>query len=110
VLIVWSKDVIKGIAKRFGKSVSSSAHAQIRGMLSYKSPISGTTFVEDDSKYSTKTCSECGSLSGPSGFAGLSVRQWRCSACGADHDRDVNAARNTLFAGAGCAHEELAYV
>jgi len=32
------------------------------------------------------------------------------SACGAEHDRDVNAARNTLFAGAGCAHEELAYV
>ena len=110
VLIVWSKDKIKGIAKRFGKSVSSSAHAQIRGMLSYKSPISGTQFVEVASKYSTKTCSECGSPSDPTGFAGLSVRQWRCSACGSEHDRDVNAARNTLFVGAGCAPEELAYV
>ena len=109
VLIVWSKDKIKGIAKRFGKSVSSSAHAQIRGMLSYKSPISGTQFVEVASKYSTKTCSECGSPSGPTGFAGLSVRQWRCSACGSEHDRDVNAARNTLFVGAGCA-PEVAYV
>ncbi len=110
VLIVWSRDKIKGIAKRFGKSVSSSTHAQIRGMLSYKSPISGTQFVEIASKDSTKTCSECGSPSGPTGFAGLSVRQWRCSACGVEHDRDVNAARNTLFVGAGCAHEGLDYV
>jgi putative transposase len=109
-LIVWSKDNHRGIAKRFGKSVSSSAHAQIRQQLSYKMPISGGTFIETASKDSTKTCNECGKPTGPTGLAGLSVRQWRCSACGADHDRDVNAARNTLFAGAGCAHEELAYV
>jgi transposase len=105
VLIAWSKDKIKGIAKRFGKSVSSSAHAEIRGMLSYKMPISGGTFVETDSKYSTKTCSECGSQSGgPSGFAGLSVRHWSCP-CGAENERDVNAARNTLIAGVGLTHE-----
>ena len=29
----------------------------------------------------------------------LSVRQWSCAACGAVHDRDVNAARNILAAG-----------
>ena len=29
----------------------------------------------------------------------LSVRAWRCSACGAEHHRDVNAARNILAAG-----------
>ena len=109
VLIVWSKDNHKGIAKKFGKSVSSSAHAQIRGMLSYKSPTSGTTFIEAASKDSTKTCNECGSPSGPTGLAGLSVRQWVCRDCGAQHDRDVNAAINTLILGAGCAHE-VAYV
>jgi putative transposase len=109
VLIVWSKDNIKGIAKRFGKSVSSSAHAQIRGMLSYKSPTSGTQFIETDSKFSTKTCSECGSNTGPSGLTGLSVRSWVCRDCGVSHDRDTNAAVNTLIFGAGCAHE-VAYV
>jgi len=67
-------------------------------------PKSGGTYVEPESKFSTKTCSECGSQSGPTGFAGLSVRHWSCP-CGAEHDRDVNAARNTLFAGAGLALE-----
>jgi transposase len=39
----------------------------------------------------------------------LSVRQWECSACGAHHDRDVNAAINTLIVGAGMALEELRF-
>lgn len=108
--IAWSKDPINNIAKRFGKSVNSSAHAQLRQMLAYKAPKSGTRFVEVDSKCSTMTCNECGGRSGPTGFARLKVRQWRCSACGAEHDRDVNAARNTLLAAAGCAVEEARQV
>ena len=39
------------------------------------------------------------------GWGGLAVRQWRCSECGTLHDRDVNAARNTLFAGVGTTPE-----
>ena len=99
--IVWSKDRQTAIAKVFGKSVASAGHAQLRGMLAYKCTASGREFLEASSKYSTKTCSACGSLSGPTGYAGLSVRQWTCSACGAVHDRDVNAAINTLIAGVG---------
>ncbi len=105
IFIAFTKDKISGIAKRFGKSVASSAHYQLRQMLSYKMPKSGGTYVEPDSKLSTKTCDECGSPSAPTGLAGLSVRQWVCRVCGASHDRDVNAARNTLFVGAGYAHE-----
>jgi len=109
IFIAFTKDNIKGMAKRFGKSVASSAHYQLRQMLSYKMPKSGGTYVEPESKFSTKTCSECGSQSGPTGFAGLSVRQWVCRDCGASHDRDVNAAINTLAAAAGCAVEGYAY-
>ena len=108
VVIAWSKDNTKGIAKRFGKSVTSSAHAQLRSMLSYKSPKSGTKFIEVASKNSTKICSECGSLSGPTGWVGLSVRNWACKECGTPHDRDINAAINTLKTGAGYAHERYA--
>jgi len=35
----------------------------------------------------------------------LSVRHWRCIGCGTLHDRDQNAAVNTLIAGAGTALE-----
>ena len=99
--IVWSKDNDKGLARSFGKSVASAAHAQLRGMLAYKCPASGRQYLEVPSRFSTKTCSACGSLSGLTGYAGLQVRQWVCAACGSAHDRDVHAAINTLHAGVG---------
>lgn len=95
-LIVFSKDNHQAISKRFGKSVSSSGHSQLRQMLAYKSRAGGRRYVEVDSKNSTRTCSACGSPSGPTGLAGLSIRTWECVACGAQHDRDINAAVNTL--------------
>jgi transposase len=111
--IAFSKDNHSIIRKRFGKSVASSGHAQLRQMLSYKSKCRTDglgVYVEVDSRNSTKTCSACGALSGPTGLSGLKVRQWTCAHCGAEHDRDVNAAINTLIAGAGLAHERLARV
>ena len=109
VEIHFSRDNNKRIAKKFGKSVGSSGHAQLRGMLAYKSPLSGTRYVEVDAKYSTLTCSVCGALSGPRGLSGLAERQWTCADCGSSHDRDINAALNTLIAGAGSALEGCAF-
>jgi transposase len=74
--LVWSKDRQTAIAKTLGKSVASAGHAQLRGMLAYKCTASGREFLEVPSQYSTKTCSACGSRSGPTGYAGLRVRQW----------------------------------
>lgn len=102
--IAFSKDRISSIARRFGKSVASSGHYQIRQMLSYKSPASGTKYVEPDSPNSTRRCSSCGALTGPTGLSGLKVRQWTCC-CGAEHDRDQNAGMNTLIDGLGMSHE-----
>jgi putative transposase len=109
-LIAFSADRHSAIARRFGKSVASSGHHQLRSMLSYKSRTGGTTYVEPDSKNSTRTCSACGALTGPQGWAGLKVREWDCGACGAHHDRDTNAGMNALISGAGLAHERLARV
>ena len=53
-------------------------------------------FEEVNEAFSTQTCSCCGSIppSSPKGRASLGIRRWTCSDCGAEHDRDTNAARN----------------
>lgn len=100
-LIAFSKDRVKGLAKSFGKAVTSAAHAQLRAQLRYKSLAGGSEYVEVEPKNSTRTCSNCGALSGPHGWAQLEVRLWVCVRCGAIHDRDQNAAINALIAGRG---------
>jgi putative transposase len=107
-VIVFSKDKIKDIAQRgrgpvhFGKHVASAAHYQLRQMLAYKcSRTGGRSYIEVDGRDSTMTCSNCGTKSGPVGLSGLAVRQWRCKDCGGLHDRDINAAMNTLRVGVG---------
>jgi transposase len=107
-LIGWSRDPIQKMSHRFGKNVMSSGHGQLRVMLSYKSPKSGTRFVEVACKGSTMTCSACGANTGPKGWAGLKVRHWECIGCGALHDRDRNSAINTLKAAAGYVDEGCA--
>lgn len=103
-VIAFSADRHSAIARRFGKSVTSSSHYQLRQMLAYKSRAGGRRYIEVASRNSTRTCSSCLARTGPAGFAGLSVRVWTC-ACGATHHRDVNAAMNTLRLGLGTSHE-----
>ena len=65
-------------------------------MLEYKAEWYGRNVVAIDRFYpSSKTCAECGRIveSLP-----LNIRDWEC-ACGAVHDRDVNAAKNILAVG-----------
>jgi IS605 OrfB family transposase len=83
----------KQLAKtRMSKSVLDAGWSTFRSMLKYKS----AGYVEVDEKFTTVTCSACGVRGGPQGQKGLRVREWQSSACGADHDRDVNSALNIL--------------
>jgi len=88
---------------RMAKSVLDAGWHMLKTMLEYKCDHAGSVFMEVDEQYTTQTCSNCGSLpdSRPKGIAGLGIREWTCDACGAHHDRDVNAARNILAAGHG---------
>ena len=58
-------------------------------------------FEEVNEAYSTQVCSCCGAKpdSSPKGRTDLGIRHWICSECGAEHDRDINAAKNILAAG-----------
>ena len=98
---------LRGQASRFGKSVSSSGINQLRRFISYKSNSCGRKFVLVDSFYTTKSCSVCGSRSGPTGLNNLNVRNWACKDCGSLHDRDINAAINVLNFGQRYCLEKL---
>ncbi|QYC39964.1 putative transposase [Nonomuraea coxensis DSM 45129] len=81
---------------RLAGAVSDAGWRELRGMLEYKTAWYGRTLVVADRWFpSSKLCSVCGTLRND---MPLSVREWVC-ACGAVHDRDVNAARNVLAAG-----------
>jgi putative transposase len=88
----------KGLMKtRMAKSISDASHAQLKAMLVYKAIRHGMVVNIVSEKFSTVTCSSCFSKTGPSGLSGLGVREWKCSECGSNHNRDVNAARNILL-------------
>lgn len=91
-----------GLAKTsMAKSVNDAGWTTFRNQLAYKAIRHGALFEEVDERFTTQTCSCCGSLppERPKGIAGLGIREWVCSDCGALHDRDVNAALNILRRG-----------
>lgn len=66
-------------------------------MLKYKSDWHDKLLIEIDRFYpSSKLCSNCGYK-----YKELSLKErtWKCPDCGAEHDRDYNAAINILNEG-----------
>ena len=96
----------KLVKTNMAKSTLDAGWAMLKTMLEYKSHQAGVVFEVVGESYSTQTCSCCGVIpaSSPKGRAGLGIREWVCSECGAAHDRDMNAAKNILAAG----HRRLA--
>lgn len=84
------------VKTRMAKSVLDSGWGKLRQMLEYKGEHAGRSVQIVNEEFTTRACSSCGCLTGPSGPRALVVRRWCCAACGATHDRDVNAARNIL--------------
>ena len=81
---------------RMAKSVLDSGWGMLKQMLLYKGEHAGRSVKVVSERNTTRACSGCGSLTGPSGVSMLVVRRWVCRECGDTHDRDVNAARNIL--------------
>jgi putative transposase len=77
---------------RLSRAIADAGFYELRRQLQYKALRYGTTVVLADRWYpSSKLCSICGERYGN---LGLGERAWTCAACGARHDRDVNAAIN----------------
>ena len=83
--------------RSLARSISDAGWSELVRQLEYKCDWYGREFVKVDRWFpSSKTCSACGYVRER---LDLSTRNWRCEGCGAEHDRDHNAAKNILAAG-----------
>jgi putative transposase len=74
------------------RSLADMSFFEFRRQLEYKAAMRGGQVVVADRFFpSSKRCSVCGHKLEE---LPLSMREWTCPACGAHHDRDVNAALN----------------
>lgn len=90
---------------KLSKAIADAGWSEFVRQLQYKGEWAGRRVVAIDPYFpSSKRCSGCGFTMKK---MLLDVRQWCCPDCGADHDRDINAARNIKAAGlAALAHGE----
>lgn len=88
---------------KMAQSVLDVGWLMIKTQRSYKAKEQGVWCLEVNEAYSTQACSCCGTIpaSSPEGRAGPGVSEWVCSDCGAEHERDINAACKVLNLGLG---------
>lgn len=81
--------------KNLAKSISDVSWAEFRTQLECKAEWYGRDIkVVNRYEATSQVCSECGSKN--PAVKNLSIRVWACPFCNAEHDRDINAAKNIL--------------
>ena len=93
VIVVENLNV-KGMVRNhnLAKAISDVGWGMFVNFLSYKLEKEGKILVEIDRWFpSSKTCSDCFYQVSE---MPLDIRMWECPNCGAQHDRDENAAKN----------------
>lgn len=92
--VQWGNLRAKGGTRKKGlnRSMSTASLATVVALTREKAEETGREVVTVSAAYTSQACSACGDIPGEK--KGLGVRLWRCGACGAEHDRDINAAQN----------------
>lgn len=100
LIVVGDVSPSKLAKTKMAKSIFDAGWTMLRNQLRYKASRHGARFVEVDERWTSQVCSRCGGNpdSSPKGMGALGIRRWTCS-CGAEHDRDLNAALNILRVG-----------
>jgi putative transposase len=85
----------KGRAAKAGlnTAILDSGMGRLRRLLEYKMPLNGGRLVVVPAAYTSRTCSQCGSINDPG-----SSKTYECESCGVILDRDRNASLNILAA------------
>ena len=93
-VIVTENLNVKAMTKnrKLSKAISQVSWGMFCTMLKYKAEWEGKIYLEVDRFFpSSKTCSSCYRKVSE---LPLNIRSWQCPNCGANHDRDINAATN----------------
>jgi putative transposase len=78
--------------RKLAKAIGDCSWSMFTAMLAYKAERAGKAFVKCHRFFpSSKACNCCGHVTDS---LPLNIRNWTCGACGSDHDRDINAAKN----------------
>ena len=104
-VIVVEDLFVRGMIRNhsLARSIADAGWAAFRRMLAYKTQWYGSRLVVAPRFYpSTKTCSACGHVKAE---MPLAARVFQCEVCGAETDRDLNAARNLASLVAGSSPE-----
>lgn len=92
---------LRGMQRLWGRKIGDLGHGNFVRILPHVAKQTGTHLGFVDRYFpSSKLCSVCGSIHHD---LGLRDREWICPACGAEHDRDRNAAVNIHAEGASSA-------
>ena len=99
-VIVSENLQIKNMVKNhhLAKSISDASWYELTRQIEYKAKWNEREYIKIDTFYAgSQLCSACGYKNTET--KDLSIREWLCPACGAKHDRDINAAKNILAEG-----------